>query len=497
MSNQSGGFDFSYTVNMARDIASIARTLGGRVVEGRLDAGMPVDSAVALDDFSVVGHPAFATLVIAPAAALTAALSSSDGRAESLRGAVVVSQTENAALLRALERTGTTAIVGTVPADDVLEPVLAALLAVDQAAEDRAVTSAMKVLTLAARRGGVSGVVAELAHRIDGWAVLLDRHGQVITSAGAGALHVQDAMAVALSRPVRVRHRALQVHVVGSGEDLSARLVVSPRTESSSRARELGSQAAALLDLVLRTDDPTRTERLGRAVMIDALLAGGPSAVSLLRQWGVHESSLTAFALTARSTSVELERLVSHWLDELGAAHILTERHGVVTGFLRDDQVDAVAARVEAYSSAIFLGVGDPATTDALAGSAAEAGQAVESARAEGRRVVRYRAIPTIELVLDRLADEDAVRVARLLDPLRDIGGRHGELTETLRVFLAENGAWGAAADRLGVHRQTLTSRIHRIEALLGLSLADADDRTSAWLALRALGESARPSARS
>lgn len=472
---------------MTRDIASVARFLGGRLILGSVDPGTRVDAVVALEDFSVVGHPSFATLVVGPAQRLTEALAAADDRVEALRRAVLVRHGDDPAVTEAIERAGMTAIVATEAADDLLPPILTALLAVDQAADDRAVTNAMKVLTLTARRGGVSGVVAELAHRIDGWAVLLDRHGQVITSAGAGGLHVQDAMAVALSRPVRVRHRALQVHVVGSGEDLSARLVVSPRTESSSRARELGSQAAALLDLLLRTDDPTRTERLGRAVMTDALLAGGPQASSLLREWGVHESSLTAFALTARSTSVEVERLVSHWLDELGAAHIHTERHGTVTGFLRDDQVDAVAERVEAYSSALFLGLGTPAPTDALASSAAEARHAVESARAEGRRVVRYSAIPTISLVLDRLDQSDTRRIAGLLDPLRDASGNHGELTETLRVYLAENGAWGATADRLGVHRQTLTSRIRRIEETLGLSLADADDRTAAWLALRAL----------
>lgn len=484
--------DISYTGGMTRDIASIVRSLGGELVEGVRNPGTPVDEVVALDDFSVVGHPGFATLVVVPPKRLAEALGDGSPRAESLRQAVLVTHAGGASTRRTVEAAGATAILGAGPSDELLVPLLTALLAVDQAAEDRAVTSAMKVLTLAARRGGASGVVAELARRIDGWAVLLDRHGQVITTAGAGGLHIQDAIAVALGRPVRVRHRGLQVHAVGPGEDLSAQLVVSSRTESSSRARELGSQGAALLDLLLRTDDPTRTERLGRAVMVDALLAGGDAAPSLLRKWGVHETSLTGFVLTARSASVEVERLVSHWLDELGAAHILTADRGTVTGFLRDDHVEAIASRVDAYASAMFLGIGSPAPTDALGRSAAEARQAVEAARAEGRRVVRYRTIPTVQYVIDRLGDGDARRVAHLLDPLRGADGEHGELTETLRVYLAENGAWGVTAERLGVHRQTLTARIHRVEELTGLSMADADDRTAAWLALRAL---ARPAA--
>ncbi len=483
---EASGFTISYTDGMVRDVGSVARSLGGEVLPGAVEVSRPVESIVPLEQFSVLGSARFATLVAAPAARLVAALTAGDERATLLRDAVLVTHGGGGALRAGVAAAGVTAIVATEPADDLVLPTVTSLLAVDQAAEERAVVAAMRVLTLAARRGGAAGVVAELAHRTDGWVVLLDRHGQVITTAGAGGLHVQDAQAVALGRPVRIRHRALQVHPVGPGEDISAQLVLAPRTETSARGRELGSQAAALIDLIMRTHDSSRTERLGRSVMMDVLLAGGSGAARLLRQLGVHEQSLSGFALASRSAGIEIERLLVPWLAELGAAQVFTEQRGVVSGFLRGDHAEEIAARVEAYSSVLYLGLGGEAAAEALERSAAEARQALEVARADARRVVRYAAIPTVAYVFDRLDDETTRRIAHLLDPLAR-GGVHGELTETLRVFLAANGAWGSAAATLGVHRQTLAGRIRRIETETGLSMADPDDRTAAWLALRAL----------
>jgi len=129
----------------------------------------------------------------------------------------------------------------------------------------------------------------------------------------------------------------------------------------------------------------------------------------------------------------------------------------------------------------LHLGLGSPAPIDALAGSAEESRRAHEVAVAEGRGVVRYRGMPTIDLVLDRLSPPDARRLASVLEPLRE-----DDLLDTLRGFLAENGAWGAAAARLGVHRQTLAARVRRIEQLTGLSMSSPDDRAAAWIALRA-----------
>lgn len=477
---------------MSRDLTAVARVLGGELcLDGRVDASTPVDAAVRLDDFAVVGHPSYATLVVASARALEGAILAGGERATALRHVVLVVGGERPGLRDLLSDKGFCAIVVAEADEELLHARLVAMLTADQAAEDRLVTTGTKVLTQVARRGGAQAVVAQLAHRIDGWAVLLDAHGQTITTAGAGGLHVKDAVTVAFHRPVRLRHRGLQVHVVGSDEDVTGYLVISSRHASTSRSRDLASQAAALLDLVLRTHDYTGTERLGREVMVGTLLAGGDPAVALLRRWGVHELSLTAFVLTARSRSLDLERLVIRWLDELGAVHMVTVERGTVLGFVRDEHADALAERVENSTVAprlpLRLGLGTPAPTDVLTRSVAEARQAHEVAVADGRDVVRYRALPTVAYVLDRLDPVDGGRLAGVLDPLRDGDGSHGDLTVTLRTFLAQNGVWGMAAERLGVHRQTLTNRIRRVEDLTGLSMASPDDRAAAWLALRAL----------
>ncbi|MEV8170930.1 helix-turn-helix domain-containing protein [Microbacterium sp. NPDC077486] len=467
---------------MARDVASVARYLRAELLPGAVPGARPVNAVVPLDDFGPPVDPLHATLVVAEETAL---LGVAGDRRAALGEAVAVTSDDSPRLREAVRDAGITAIVGVPMPPSLLVPTLTSLLAVDQAAEARAITSAMRVLTLAARRSGITGVIAELAHRIDGWAVLLDRHGEVITTAGAGSLHIDDAIAVAVGRPVRVRHRALQVHPVGPGQDISAQLVTAPRNDSSGRGRELSSQAAALLDLLMRTRDSSQLERLGRSMMFETVREGGEEATRLLRRWGVHERVLVGFALASRTSGVDVEHLLGLWLDELGAEHVFTSQRGIVQGVVREDHADQIAHRARAFASTLYLGLGRPAGTDALARSIDEARHACEAARTGGERVVRYEAIPTVSFVLGALDSDQTGRLARLLDPLR-AAERPAELLDTLRVFLATNGAWSESAARLRIHRQTLTTRVRRIEDLIGLSLSDPDDRVAAWLALRA-----------
>jgi PucR family transcriptional regulator, purine catabolism regulatory protein len=470
-------------------VRSIGDYLQAELSAGTVDAAAPVEGAVRLAEFVMAVSAVHATLVVGTPADITEALAS--GRTSLTACVLIIAGAEADDHLRAALRDAaiTTMFVPAVPAD-VVHPRLVALIAADQAAEDRRVTTDTKVLTQVARRGGVVAVVAELAHRIDGWVVLLDAHGQMITTAGSGGLHVRDAVAVAFNRPVRVRHRGLQVHAVGQGEDISAHLVISARG-STSRSRDLGSQAAALLDLLLRTPDHPATERLGREVMLSTLLRGGPEAAELLRRWGVHADSLTAFAVASRSRSIDAERMAIRWLDELGAAHVLSASQGRVLGFIADDSAAELATIVNGLAvegrMPLRLGLGSPCEPHALARSAAEARQSLEIALVDAQPVVWYQALATVSYVLEHLDDSATTRIAAVLDPLREDDGAHGALFETLQVYLAEHGAWGATATKLHVHRQTLATRIRRIEELTGLSMTNPDDRTAAWLAIRTL----------
>lgn len=81
------------------------------------------------------------------------------------------------------------------------------------------------------------------------------------------------------------------------------------------------------------------------------------------------------------------------------------------------------------------------------------------------------------ELAADRLA------------PLAELpAGSRARLTETLRVWLAEQGRLGQVAERLGVHPQTARYRLGRLRELFGEALDDPDERFWLELSLRVAG---------
>ncbi|MGI8571348.1 MAG: helix-turn-helix domain-containing protein [Solirubrobacteraceae bacterium] len=110
----------------------------------------------------------------------------------------------------------------------------------------------------------------------------------------------------------------------------------------------------------------------------------------------------------------------------------------------------------------------------ALAGDQPELVIARERA---GELLLRGDPLLAGELAADRLA------------PLQSLSpGSRGRLTETLGVWLAEQGRLGQVAGRLGIHPQTARYRLGRLRELFGESLDDPDSRFWLELALRVTG---------
>jgi PucR C-terminal helix-turn-helix domain len=99
----------------------------------------------------------------------------------------------------------------------------------------------------------------------------------------------------------------------------------------------------------------------------------------------------------------------------------------------------------------------------------------VVSRERAGELLLRSDRLLAGELAADKLAPLQA------LSP-----GSRSRLTETLRVWLAEQGRLGQVAQRLGIHPQTARYRLGRLRELFGESLDDPDSRFWLELALRA-----------
>ncbi|MBI3966019.1 MAG: helix-turn-helix domain-containing protein [Chloroflexi bacterium] len=96
-----------------------------------------------------------------------------------------------------------------------------------------------------------------------------------------------------------------------------------------------------------------------------------------------------------------------------------------------------------------------------------------------------------LKVILDLLGQRPEALEFRqeLLGPLIEYDQKHkSDLVRTLDAFLVSGGSPTAAAERLGLHRNTLLYRLRRIAEVSKLDLEDAEVQLSLYLALR-LGE--------
>lgn len=98
--------------------------------------------------------------------------------------------------------------------------------------------------------------------------------------------------------------------------------------------------------------------------------------------------------------------------------------------------------------------------------------------------------------LMSRHADEETIHhaIAEILSPLLEYEGHHRkEFLDTLREWLDASDSLDAVAERLNIHRSTLTYRIRRLRELLGDDLRDPDRRFEISLALRLMEPTRSP----
>jgi len=249
---------------------------------------------------------------------------------------------------------------------------------------------------------------------------------------------------------------------------------------------------ATLLQQAKRLGHDLLTSHVAVIARIDSTTAGPVRASGSEERWEGLEASIARIG-TIRGGRV-LWRIRNNSAEfVLSAAEVGQERGLGLT--LRDELVGLVRSGGE---SAISLGVGT--IREGIAGirrSHAEARQALLL----GRRMQGpghltlfgdlgvYRLIFAAE-GLPELSDLYAQSLGELLAYDRQ---NNADLISTLDAFFAANGSPKEAAERLGVHRNTVLYRLDRIRDITGYDLDDAGLRLRLQLALHihlALGES-------
>lgn len=116
--------------------------------------------------------------------------------------------------------------------------------------------------------------------------------------------------------------------------------------------------------------------------------------------------------------------------------------------------------------------------------AAEEANRILDAARFSDRLWAEFEG--TTVAVLTRSQREADEIIAGVLGRLADSSEAMAKLRETLFAYLRNDRHWQQTADELGVHRQTLSYRLRRIEEETGMNVNRSADLSAFWIAYQA-----------
>ena len=266
----------------------------------------------------------------------------------------------------------------------------------------------------------------------------------------------------------------------------------------------LGSSRQHVLEQLLEGDYQSLDILLQRAASLDLPLAI-PRQVALLRLQNSEQLFDGAAADNGerllRDNRQCLQQRLEHGLQQLGDALPLVGQgeHWIAllpcTGSqdeqrnrrLLSELLGELDERLQPQRAVLGLSSGNH-RPEQFARALGQARQALVAAQAFPERLglCSFNELGVIEL-LGAIRDRSLLErfVERTLGPLIGDDSRHEPvLMPTLEAWFHDNANLALAAQRLGVHRNTLSYRVQRIEALTGCSFDDPHDRLNISIAL-------------
>jgi len=338
-----------------------------------------------------------------------------------------------------------------------------------------------------------------------------------------GAHSSSDGMPARLS-PRGRNARELDIVPVRAGSDVLGLLAVGHGADGGAppgrvRALEHGSTVLALE--LSKERAAAEVERRLRGDLVEEVLAGGlePDEAERIahqaerlghrvphRAWVLvlesdDDASEAALATPGRQDS--LDAALSNLIRSRMPGALTLVRSSSAVFLVPDDAapdlaaVEKLAGQILAAAAPVMkpgsasVGVGNlAASVGELGRSHVEARQALRLTRRAGGRgqVSSYRSLGAFRLLLEvqspvalrRFTDE-------LLGPLMEYAqSRDTPLLETLEALAAARWVRRAAARQLGIHINSMSYRVERIESLTGVSLDDPETRVAISIALRA-----------
>ncbi len=381
---------------------------------------------------------------------------------------------------------------------------------------------------------GISSILEVVGSLAGGRAVLYSGDGYRIRGAGESSdsmpprIHVPNPLGQAGAREVRIHAgrpaRALDVVPVRAGPDVLGLLAVSvdeKTVDSAGRRRALEHGSTVLALELSKERAAAEVERRLRGDLVEEVLAGALEADEAERV--ARQAERLGHRLPQRAWVIVLEPDDDETEAALGARGEIDRLDAALSGLIRSrmpgtltivrsasavflvpDEVAADLATVEKLAGQVLaaaasvmkpgtasVGIGNLANgVSELARSHVEARQALRlTRRAGGRgRVASYRSLGAFRLLLE-VQSPDALRrfVNELLGTLLEYAqSRDTPLLETLEALAAARWVRRAAARQLGIHINSMSYRVERIQALTGLQLDEPETRVAISIALRA-----------